>query len=162
MALSSAFFTSTAMRLRENSKSASARSTFLPRMSCASRFSFCGLMRSMRATAFASLSTSLRSFLPLVISGSLRLLVGGVTMEGPRRRELAELVTDHVFRDENRNMLVAVMHAEGQANELRQDRRAAAPNLDHFRTAGRARIIRLFEQIAVDERALPNRASHFA
>src|SRR4051812_32106387 len=161
MALSSAFFTSTAMRLRENSRSASARSTFLPRISCASRFSFCGLMRSMRATALASLSSSPRSFFALAMSGPLRLLVRGVAMERAGRRELAELMTDHVLRHVHRDMLVAVMHAEGQADELRQDGRAPAPNLDHFRTAGRARIIRFFEQITVDERALPNRASHY-
>src|SRR5580704_15349129 len=49
------------MRLRENSRSASAVATFLPRMSCARRLSFCGLTRSMRATALASLSESERS-----------------------------------------------------------------------------------------------------
>src|SRR6476660_8804806 len=53
--------TSRAMRLRENSRSASAAATFLPRMSCASRLSFCGLTRSMRATAFASVSERERS-----------------------------------------------------------------------------------------------------
>ena len=37
-----AFLTSPAMRLRENSRSASAISTFLPRISCATRLSFCG------------------------------------------------------------------------------------------------------------------------
>ena len=35
-------------------------STFLPRISCATRLSFCGETRSMRATAFASLSASRR------------------------------------------------------------------------------------------------------
>src|SRR5947209_4305081 len=144
------------MRLRENSKSASARSTFLPRINWASRFSFCGLMRSMRATALASLSLNPRSFFALDISGPLCLLVRRVAVERAGRRELAELVADHVFRHVHRDVLVAVMDAERQPDELRQDRRAAAPDFDHFRTPGRARVIRLLEQIAVDERALPN------
>src|SRR5581483_3968283 len=53
-----------------------------------------------------------------------------------------------------------VMHAEGEPDELRQDRRAAAPGLDHFRAARRARGIRFLQQITVDERAFPNRTSH--
>ena len=45
----------------ENSRSASALATFLPRISCATRLSFCGDTRSMRETALASLSSSVRS-----------------------------------------------------------------------------------------------------
>ena len=54
------------------------------------------------------------------------------------------------------NVLVAVVDAEGDADELRQDRRAARPGLDHVLAAGRARGFRLLEQIAVDERTFPN------
>jgi len=36
-------------------------------------------------------------------------------------------------------MLLAVVDAEDQADELRQDRRAAAPDLDNVMTAGRTR-----------------------
>src|SRR5437588_4019211 len=62
------------MRLRENSRSASAVATFFPRMSCATRLSFCGLTRSMRATAFASFSESARAraFLPMFVLSALR------------------------------------------------------------------------------------------
>ena len=42
-------------------------------------------------------------------------------MERPRRRELAELVADHVLGDHHRHMLVAVMHAKCETDELRQD-----------------------------------------
>ena len=48
------------MRFREKVRSASAESTFLPRISAATRLSFCGDTRSMRATAFASLSGNAR------------------------------------------------------------------------------------------------------
>jgi hypothetical protein len=55
-----------------------------------------------------------------------------MAVEGAGRREFAELVADHVLGDEDRNMLLAVVDAEGQADELRQDRGAAAPDLDDF------------------------------
>ena len=53
---SSVFLTSTEILLLENSRSASAVATFLPRMSWATRLSFCGLTRSMRVVALASFS----------------------------------------------------------------------------------------------------------
>src|SRR4029079_14739420 len=65
---SSVFFTSPAMRLREKVRSASALSTFLPRISWASRFSFCGLTRRSLVTALASLSASVRSRAALPIT----------------------------------------------------------------------------------------------
>src|SRR5262245_13392561 len=83
-----------------------------------------------------------------------------VALEDARRRELAELVPDHVLGDVDRNVLVAVVDAERQPDELRQDGRSPAPDLDHFRTAGRARGIRLLQQITVDKRAFPYRAGH--
>src|SRR5919199_1776623 len=133
MALSRHLRTSRAMRLRENSRSASAVATFLPRMSCATKLSFCGLTRSMRATALASLSGSARGVAALpILLGPLRLPVRRVTMEGARRRELSELVADHLLGHVDRDVLLAVVDAEGQPNELRQDRRATAPDLDHF------------------------------
>jgi hypothetical protein len=61
------------------------------------------------------------------------LLVGGVAGEGPRRREFAELVADHVLVHGDRDVLVAVVDAERQADELRQDGRATRPGLDRPR-----------------------------
>src|SRR5271156_6693928 len=57
---SSALRTSVEIRLLENWRSASAFETFLPRISWASRFSFCGLTRNMRTVALASLSARRR------------------------------------------------------------------------------------------------------
>src|SRR5688572_16629297 len=137
MALSRHFLTSRAMRFCENSRSASAVATFLPRISCATRFSFCGLTRSMRATALASFSGNARGVAALpILLGPLRLPVGGMAVEGARRRELAELVADHLLGHVDRDVLLAVIDAEGEPDELRQDRRAAAPDLDHL-VAGR-------------------------
>src|ERR1700754_1995252 len=119
------------MRLRENSRSARAVATFLPRLSPATRLSFCGLTRSMRATAWASFSESARSCAFLLIARyplarrrtgrALRLAIGGVAVEGAGRRELAELVADHFLGHQHRNVLVAVVDAERQPDELRQE-----------------------------------------
>src|SRR5215210_2592813 len=133
IALSRHLRTSRAMRLRENSRSASAAATFLPRMSCATRLSFCGLTRSMRATALASFSGSARGVAALpMLFGPLRLLVRRVPVEGTRRREFSELVADHLLGHVDRDVLHSVVDPESEADELRQDRGAAAPDLDHL------------------------------
>src|SRR6201985_3115707 len=153
------FLTSTAIRLRENCRSASAAEAFRPRINCATRLSFCGLTRSIRATALASLSARLRSRFGLLIAYSsslLGFLVARVTMEGTGRRELAELVSHHFLVDRHRHVLLSVVDAERQADELRQDRRATAPDLDHVMTAGRTRGICLLEQRTFNERAFPD------
>src|SRR5215210_3845441 len=160
------FFTSSAMRLRENCRSVSAVATFLPRISCATRLSFCGLTRILRATALASFSARLRSCAFLLIAADslasrpLRLAVGRMTVERPRRRELAELVADHLLGHEHRDVLLSVMDAERQSDELRQDGRSPAPDLDDLVAARRTGRVRLLQQIAVDERTLPNRTRH--
>ena len=48
-----------------------------------------------------------------------RLAVGRVAAEGARRRELAELVTDHVLVDEHGDELAAVVHGEGSSPRTR-------------------------------------------
>jgi hypothetical protein len=78
----------------------------------------------------------------------------------PRRRKLAEFVADHFLGHVDRNMLMAVVDAERQPDELRQDGGAAAPDLDDFGTSRAARGIRLLQQIAIDEWAFPDRPSH--
>src|SRR3569623_1091127 len=160
MALSSVFFTGPAIRLREKVSSARALSTFLPRIICATRFSFWPLVRSRRRTALASLSLSARLVFGLLMLLPLGLLVGRVPVVGTGRGELTELVADHFFRDDDRHMLVAIVDAEGQADELRHDGRAAAPHLAHVVAAGSAGLLGLLEQVAVDERALPACTGH--
>src|SRR5271157_2129151 len=83
-----------------------------------------------------------------------------MAVEGPRRRELAELVADHLFRREHGNVLVTVVDAEGEPDELRQDGRATAPDLDDVGAAGPARGVGLLQEIAVDERPFPDRTRH--
>src|SRR5579862_4410439 len=83
-----------------------------------------------------------------------------MAVEGAGRRELAEFVADHVLGHQDRDEFVAVVDAEGQPDELREDRRAPRPGADHLVAARAARLLRLLQQIAVDERAFPYRACH--
>src|SRR6185312_11768951 len=80
--------------------------------------------------------------------------------KGAGRGELAELVADHLLRHQDRNVLVAVVDAEGEAHELRQNRRAPAPDLDDVGTARPAGDVGLLEHVTVDERTLPDRSRH--
>src|SRR3954453_22839820 len=143
-------------------RSATAWLAFLLRISPATTFSFCGLMRTLRSTAWAWVSSSVRGCFGLLISAPLGLLVGGMAVEGPRRRELAELMADHVLVDLHRQELVPVVDAEGQADELRQGREAARPDADDLVAARIARRLGLVEQVPVDERALPYGTRHLS
>src|SRR5690242_3870831 len=67
--------------------------------------------------------------LPRLLLG-VRLARAGVALERARRSELAELVADHVLADVNRQEAAAVVHREGVADHLGDDRRAARPRLD--------------------------------
>src|SRR5215471_11355557 len=144
------------MRLRENSRSASAAATALPRIKAATRLSFCGLTRILRATAFASLSARPRSRAFLLIAESsassrtFRLAVRRMAIERPRRRKLAELVTDHLLGHQHRDVLLPVVDPEGEPDELRQDGRAPAPDFDHLVPTRGACLLGLLEQVAVD------------
>src|ERR1700691_213836 len=77
-----------------------------------------------------------------------------------RQREFTEFVAHHFLGDHHRDVLLPVVNSESQPDELRQDGRAPRPDADHVVTCGRARGIRLFQQIAVDKRTLPDRTRH--
>src|SRR5690554_2281822 len=113
-------------------------------------------MRNMRRTALASLSLRARSVFGLPILLPLGLLVGSVTVIGTGRCKLAELVADHVFSDVDRNVLLAIVNAKRDANELWQDGRTAAPDLDHIVATRREGLFGLLEHVAVDKRPLPD------
>src|SRR5882724_6631114 len=61
----------------------------------------------------------------------LRLAVAGVAAEHPRRRELAELVADHLLADEDGHVLAAVVDRDRMPDHLREDRRRPRPGADH-------------------------------
>src|SRR5690606_4185578 len=129
------FSTSLAMRFWLKRSSLTAFSADRPRIDCATRLSFCGLMRTVRSTARASFEACFGGAFGLLISLPLGLLVGAMAEIVPRRREFAELVADHVLTHEHWRELLAVVHLEGEADELRHDGGAARPGFDGFATA---------------------------
>src|SRR5690606_12592564 len=90
----------------------------------------------------------------------LALAVGCVPSEGPSRRELTELVTDHVLGHVHRNELVAVVHHDVGADELRKNRGATRPGLDGAAALVPLRAFHFVEQMMVDERTFFDRAGH--
>src|SRR5262249_22078234 len=98
------------MRRCEKVSSARAEAALLPRIVWATRLSFCGLVRNPRRLASASVSARRRSCRGLPISGPPRLLVAGVTIERPGRRELAEFVPDHVLGHQHGDEFVPVIN----------------------------------------------------
>src|SRR5574343_573749 len=91
----------------------------------------------------------------------LGLLAGGVTLERPGQRKLAELVTDHILGDEHRDMLPAIVDRDRQADELGEDRRTTRPGLDRALVIGGANGLDLVDQVRINKRALFERTSHF-
>src|SRR4051812_31438740 len=83
-----------------------------------------------------------------------------MAVKDPGRRELAELVADHFLRDHHRDVLLPVVDAEVEPDELRQNGRAPSPDFDHLMAAGHARGFRLLQEVAIDKRTFPNRTSH--
>ena len=92
--------------------------------------------------------------------GALGFAIRRMAVERAGRREFTEFVPDHFLGDDHRDVLLAVIDAERQPDELRQDGRTPRPDADHLVTSGRARGIRLFQQITVDKRTLPDRTRH--
>src|SRR6185437_1324757 len=158
--LSSAFLTWCAMRRLLNVRVATALCAGRFRIRAATRFSFRGLIRRLLTIAWASWSSRPRGCFGLLMSASLRLLVGRVAGERAGRGELAELVADHVLVHLHGQELVAVIDTESEAHELRQDRRAARPDPDDLVTARRPRGIGLVQKVSVDERTFPDRTRH--
>src|SRR6478736_8326266 len=57
-------------------------------------------------------------------------------------------------------MLLTVVDPECEADELRQDRGATAPDLDALAAARTTGSLGLLEEVAVNKRALPKRTCH--
>src|SRR5262249_40135001 len=93
-------------------------------------------------------------------SAPARSLLAGVVPEHPRRRELAELVTDHRLRDVHGHVLAAVVHRERVTDHLGRHGAAARPRLDDFAVAGRVHRVDLLAKVLVDERAFLQRTGH--
>ena len=80
--------------------------------------------------------------------------LGRVALEEPRRRELAELVADHVLGDVHRDELLPVVHRDRVPDHLRDHGRAPRPGLDDLLLVLAIHRLHLLEQVEVDERPL--------
>src|SRR6516162_1007293 len=146
------------MRRWEKVSSARAAAAALPRIVSATRLSLRGLVRRLRRQAWASVSSRRRGAVGLPISAPPRPLVARMTVKSSGRRELAELVTDHVLGDQHGDEFVAIIDAESKSDELRKDRRSTRPRPDHLIASGPARFLSLLEKVTVDKRPFPNGA----
>jgi hypothetical protein len=77
-----------------------------------------------------------------------------VGLERARRRELAELVPDHVLAHEHRDVLTAVVNGDREADHLGQHHRTARPGLDGFAIVLGLRHLHLLHEMQIDERTL--------
>src|SRR4051794_17678250 len=136
------------------------------------RRTFVGDMRTYRATARARTGAAAElsavvaaTFSPLLFRPDLapaRLaVVLDVAPEGPRGRELAQLVTDHRVRDEDRHVLAAVVHRDRVADHVGDDGRPTGPGPDDGLLARLVEDVHLLEQVVVHERALLQAARHW-
>src|SRR3954452_18239936 len=83
-----------------------------------------------------------------------------MAVERARRREPAQLHADHFLIDRHRHELAAVVDIEGEADELRQDRRTARPGLDRRACTFVLRSFRLLQERKLDERTFPDGTGH--
>src|SRR3954451_24783047 len=104
-----------------NVRMLSARSTGIPRIASAPTRPFWADRRTPRSVAVVCIMSS------LALRCRARrghLLVGRVTLERASQRELAQFVPDHVLRHIHGNVLLAIVHSNGEADEFGRDRRA--------------------------------------
>src|SRR5512133_538787 len=90
----------------------------------------------------------------------LHLAVAGVRAERARGSELAELVPDHLLRDEDGHVLAAVVDRDRVPDHLGKDRRGAGPGADHVLRARGVHRLDAVEQALFDERALLGATAH--
>src|ERR1700740_412814 len=125
----------------------------MPVTESATRRALRGVLRTNFCTAVTSIVANLCAF----DRGGL-LGVGSVPAEVPRRRELTQPVTDHVFADEDRHVLAAVVDRDRVPDHVGIDDRRASPGADHLLVAGLVHLVDLVPQRAADERTLLSRA----
>src|SRR5581483_2867565 len=106
-------------------------------------------------------SASLSPGLPLALL-HLRLPVAGVAAEHPGRRELAQLVPDHLLGDEHGHVLAPVVDGDRVPDHLREDRRGARPGADHVLLARLVHRLDPAHQPLLNERPLLRAATHLA
>src|SRR5574343_630035 len=94
------------------------------------------------------------------VSLLLGFFIAGVALERAGQRELAELVPDHLVGDVHRHVLLAVVHGNGQTDEVGQDHGAARPGLDRLLVLGGNGFLNLGQQVMVNKGTFFQRTSH--
>src|SRR3954447_22271803 len=94
------------------------------------------------------------------LAAHLRLAVTRVAAERARRRELAELVADHLLRDEDRDVLAAVVDRDRVPDHLREDGGRARPGADHPLLVALVHALDAAHQPFLDEGSLFTAAAH--
>src|ERR671922_2770498 len=79
---------------------------------------------------------------------------------GAGRGELTEPVADHVLGHVDRDVLLAVVHGDGVADERREDYRRARPGLADFLLVALVHLLDPAEETGLDERALLDGTGH--
>src|SRR5207248_2923959 len=87
-------------------------------------------------------------------------LAAAMPLENPRRRELAQFVTHHVFRDEQPHKLFAVMDHERMSDEIRNHGAIARPGFDRLASAALVHTFDAGQQALVDIRSFLQRSAH--
>src|SRR6266536_1543331 len=82
--------------------------------------------------------------------------------EQPGRRELAELVADHLLGDEHGHVLAPVVDRDRVPDHLGEDRRGARPGADHPLVPGRVHFFDSFHEALFYEGPLLARTTHLA
>src|SRR5262245_61025857 len=90
----------------------------------------------------------------------LRFPVAGVSAKRARRRELAELVSDHLLGDEHGYVLAAVVDRDRVPDHLREDGRGARPRADHPLLVRGVHRLDAAHQPLLDEWSLLAAATH--
>src|ERR1700712_5189178 len=167
MAEASSLATGSAAACGENCRIEAAAATSVPRIRVTMRRAFIGVIRKCLSWALVrGTSTATSAFLAFMkyscpySAAPSATVVLDVALEGPRRSELAELVTDHRLGDEHRDVLAAVVHGDRVPQHVGDDRRAARPGLDDGLGAFVVGDVHLLEQVVIDERALFETAWH--
>jgi len=75
-----------------------------------------------------------------------------MALESTCERKLTQLVANHLIGDIDRNVLLAVVNGDGQADELGQDHGATGPSLNRLLVLGCHGLFGLGNQVMVDER----------
>src|SRR5574344_1281699 len=138
MADSSTFLTMPAAFFCVNARMLRAWSTCLPRIRSATGRPLSTDKRTPRRTARVS---------DMFYSLLLGFLVGGVTLEGTSQSEFAQLVTYHLVGDVHGHVLLAVVHGNGQTDEIGQHHGATRPSLDGLLILGGNGLLDLGQQV---------------